>query len=109
MIEIIVINHLKKELNISVGTDLKEVKEQVVITKTSSSTSNLITSAMIAIKSYSDTRYKASLLNEKVKEAMSKLIENENVSSCKLNTDYDFTDTTTKQFRYQAVFDICFY
>ena len=32
----------------------------------------------------------------------------ENIFACRLNSDYDFTDTSTKQHRYKAVFDITY-
>ena len=52
--------------------------------------------------------YKAAELNEKVKAAMERLIELDSVSKCELNTDYNFTDTDKKQYRYQAVFDVVY-
>ena len=53
--------------------------------------------------------YEASLLNEKVKEAVEELIKLNIVSQVKLNSDYAFNDTETKRYRYQAVFDIHHY
>ena len=51
----------------------------------------------------------ASSLNEEVKKAVDSLIELNEIASVKLNTDYNFTDTTTKKYRYQAVYDIKHY
>ena len=31
-----------------------------------------------------------------------------NVFRCELNGDYNFTDTETKRYRYQAVFDLTY-
>jgi len=31
------------------------------------------------------------------------------IGKVKLNSDYNFTDTVTKQYRYQAVYDISHY
>ena len=50
--------------------------------------------------------YKASELNEIVKEKMDDLITLPNISKSSLNSDYNFTDTQTKKYRYQAVYDI---
>ena len=37
-------------------------------------------------------------------------IENQNpVSRAALNTDYNYTDTVTKRYRYQAVYDFIYY
>ena len=40
---------------------------------------------------------------------MEDLADLDEVSACRLNSDYNFTDTTTKHYRYQAVFDLVFY
>ena len=53
--------------------------------------------------------YGAAALNEEVKKAVDSLIELNEIASVTLNTDYNFTDTTTKQYRYQAVYDIKHY
>ena len=31
------------------------------------------------------------------------------ISSAKLDTDYNFTDTSTREYRYQAVYDLTYY
>lgn len=33
---------------------------------------------------------------------------NTDISKAKLNSDYNYTDTTTKSYRYQAVYDLVF-
>jgi hypothetical protein len=53
--------------------------------------------------------YKTAVLNEMVKKAMEDIIEIDAVSRCELNTDYNYTDTETKRYRYQAVFDIVYH
>ena len=45
-------------------------------------------------------------LNEAVKDAMDNFIEEVQVSKSSLNSDYNFTDTQSKTYRYQAVYDI---
>ena len=62
-----------------------------------------------AFQSYSTSLYNASLLNELTKQAVDSLIELDDIASVRLNTDYNFTDSTTKQYRYQAVYDIKHY
>ena len=61
------------------------------------------------IQSYSSSKYKASLLNEKVKDVMYDLIELDEITSLHRNSDYDYTDTTIKKYRYQALFDIGYF
>ena len=49
-------------------------------------------------------------MNEEVIDVMlNGLITEGDIAKVDLNTDYNFTDTTTKQYRYQAVFDIVHY
>ena len=78
----------------------------VIVDKTGSSEENHIYSATFALQSYAKTLYEAAALNEEVKKAMDKIIELDMISSSKLNTDYPFTDTTKKQYRYQAVYEL---
>ena len=41
-----------------------------------------------------------------MKEAMKKIVEMDDISKCQLNSDYNYTDTTRKKYRYQAVYDM---
>ncbi len=81
----------------------------IVLEKTGSSEENRIPSATIAIQSYGTTLYEAAVLNEKVKEVMRDIVKLPSVSSCDLNSDYNFTYTAMKAYRYQAVFVITYY
>lgn len=82
--------------------------EYIVIEKTASGEQNKIRSAMIAVQSISETGlYTAAQMNESVIEVMSNFADNSaEIYSCKLNSDYNFTDPETKEYRYQAVFNI---
>ena len=81
-----------------------------IVEKTGSSESNHISSSTITIRSYADTLFKAAEMNADLKEVMlNQLIELNDISSVELNGDYNYTDTTTKRYRYQAVFDIVHY
>lgn len=53
--------------------------------------------------------YDAARLNERVKAAMDSAAELDAVSASRLNSDYNFTDTTTKRYRYQAVYDLVYF
>ena len=83
--------------------------EYVLLEKTGSSRTNYINSATIALQSYADSLYSAALLNEEVKRAMDDSVVLDEICSASLNSDYNFTDTTTKEFRYQAVYDVTHY
>ena len=84
-------------------------KRYILIEKTSSKRDNLLNSSVIAIQSYAAPLYEAAKLNEKIKEIIDQLVYVDEVSGVRLNSDYNFTDTETKQYRYQAVFDIKHY
>lgn len=111
MIEIIIIEYLSKKLGIKVVAEKHDDMPQkyVLIEKTGSSRENFINKATVAIQSYADSMYEAATLNECVKQAMDDITVLSTVSRAELNSDYNFTDTTKKEYRYQAVYDITFF
>ena len=78
----------------------------VLVEKTGSSRVNFLESSTFAFQSYGRTMLEAIELNEEVKEAVFDLIRVPTISASKLSRDYNFTDTTTEEYRYQAIFDI---
>ena len=110
MIEMIVCNYLESKLNIKARPEkpLSE-SECIFVEKTAGEESDYITSATVAIQSYGSSMYKAADLNKKVKAAMRDIVELDNVSAVRYVTDYNFTDTETKQYRYQAVYTVTYY
>lgn len=111
MIEIIVKNYLTKLLDIPVVFEHQKnlPKRYIILEKIGGSKENFLNSSTIAIQSYAESLYEAAKLNEKVKQLMNDLIKVEEISKVKLNSDYNFTDTETKKYRYQAVFNINYY
>ena len=111
MIETIILDYLK-----AAGVNaLMEIPEGggtppfVIIQKTGGSEENKIRHATIAIQSYGASLYLAASLNVYVCNLMDGLVVLPEVASCRLNSDYNYTDTTKKQYRYQAVFDVVYY
>lgn len=113
MIETIIIGYLsgKTAAGASVFAEIPKdpVSPYIVIEKTGTNTNNRLTTATIAVKSYAASMLEAASLNESVKTAMDQIVELNDVASCKLNSDYNFTDPNSKQYRYQAVFQITHY
>lgn len=111
MIEIILKEYLQEALGIPTYLEIpvKPPAQYIAIEKTGGGDSNYIDSATFAIRSYADTLYEAAKLNEKVKTAMRNAVELPEISKADLNSDYNFTDTTTKKYRYQAVYDLTHY
>lgn len=81
----------------------------VLIEKTGGGEENRLRHATVAIQSYGASMYAAAQLNEQLLTAMDGLPALDAVAACHLNSDYNFTDTAKKQYRYQAVFDIVYY
>ncbi|MBS4750970.1 hypothetical protein KG091_07750 [Carnobacteriaceae bacterium zg-ZUI78] len=111
MIELIVKEYLSLRLDVPSFFEREPHMPDkcIIIEKTSGSYKNKLKSATIAIQSYANTLYEAALLNENVKDVMDKIIELDTISGVHLNSDYNFTDTEMKLYRYQAVFDIFYY
>lgn len=86
----------------------------ILIEKTGSSTENMIETATIAIQSIVDSMQGKSLLdaaelNEEIKDVMREFVALNDVVMVDLSTDYNFTDSSTKEYRYQAVYTIIHY
>lgn len=79
-----------------------------LVEKTGSTNRDHIHTAQIVIQSYGTSKADAAAMNEALVSAMRDLITLASVSACRLNSDYDFTDTAKKRHRYQAVFDITY-
>lgn len=111
MIELIIKNWLDQKLSVPVYLEEPPQKpgEYVLIEKTGSVTRNRLTGGTCAIQSYAKSLYEAAALNEQVKAAMSEIITLDEVAKVSLNSDYNFTDTETKRYRYQAVYDLKHY
>lgn len=81
----------------------------VLIDQTASSRRNHIITTTVAIQSYGSSLVDAFLLNETVKGKMEDFLDEEGITRVSLETDYNFTNTATKQYRWQAVYQITHY
>lgn len=111
MIEKIVLDHLTGILTVPVHMETPSPDAGVfcVVEKSGSGERNQIYDALVIVRSYANSLYKAAELNEEVKAAMKSLDEHDEVTDCLLNTDYAYQDPTTGRYRYQAVFNINHY
>lgn len=104
------IEYLTEHLDVYVGVEAPEaVSGYVLLDQTGSSNRNHITTATVAVQSYGASLEEAIRLNESVKAVMLGFVEEDEVSRVKLETDYNFTNTATKQYRWQAVYEITHY
>lgn len=81
----------------------------VVVEKTGGGAENRLRKATVAIQNYADSLALAAALNETVIDRMDGIAALPGIASCRLNSDYNYTDTAKKRYRYQAVFDIVYY
>lgn len=119
MIETTVLNYLGDKLDVPVLMELPEVpsedfpvfpEEVVVIEKIADSVSNMLHTASIAIQSYStNSLYDAAALDERVRKAMDAIEELNEIGGASMESNYNFTNTGTKRYRYQCVYDIVYY
>ena len=111
MIETTVLDYLRDRLGVPVTMEVPEGASGtfVVLEKTGSSRQNYIRRATLAVQSYAPTLLQAAQLDDAVIEAMLALPKLDRVAACRLERDYNFTDTETKKYRYQAVFAVTYY
>lgn len=112
MIEQVILEYMKKAIDVPVHMERPENPPEmyVLLEKTGSGYEDGIYSAVFIFQSYADTLYEAAALNELLKQAIEHMPETEDeICRCQLNSDYNYTDTAEKKYRYQAVYDITHY
>ena len=110
IIEKVICDYLKTKLDCSVLPERPDRPfGRMVFVEKVGGHGEYITESTVAIQSYETSLYKAASLNEDVKDAMRTLTEIPEICKVTLNSDYNYSDTTTKEYRYQAVFDVIHY
>ena len=111
MIEETLINYLESCLTVPVDMEIPaEAPEKfIVLEKTGGGMENHIFESTFAVQSYAGRLYEAATLNEEAKGYMLYGQTPAEIISVRLNSDYNYTDTSTKRYRYQAVYDIKHY
>jgi hypothetical protein len=105
MIEKTILDYLDEHLTVPVYMEepIDKPASYVLIERTGSSESDLIESTTLALQSYGASLYDAAVLNMAVKARIKQAVELPSVSAVYINSDYNFTDTETKRYRYQCV------
>ena len=105
MIEKTILDYLGEHLSVPVYMEepIDKPASYVLIERTGSSESDLIESTTLALQSYGASLYDAAALNMAVKSRIKQAVELPSVSAVYINSDYNFTDTETKRYRYQCV------
>ena len=105
MIEKTILDYLDEHLTVPVYMEepIDKPSSYVLIERTGSSESDLIETTTLALQSYGASLYDAATLNMAVKARIKQAVELPSVSAVYINSDYNFTDTETKRYRYQCV------
>lgn len=112
MIETILLDYLNNcNLSAMVYMEQPEVKPTAffLLEKTGGNMTDQIKQSNFIVQSYGVSLYDAATMNKEVKEAMFNAITLNDISKVELNSDYNYSDPTTKQYRYQAVFVVTHY
>jgi hypothetical protein len=111
MIETKIIDYLNS--NLEANTYMEQPEEKPVrfyiMERTAGGETNHIREGSFSVQSYAPTLYEASLMNNAMINVFKGLVELPEVSRVVLNSDYNFTDPTTQQYRYQANFVVTYY
>ena len=110
MIEKIMLDYLTERLDVPVYMEepTEDLTDYVLIEKVGSSESNHVPTATLTFQSYGASLYEAALRNLLVKTLVNNSVELDEISAVRLNSDYNFTDSTTKKYRYQALFVVTY-
>lgn len=92
-----------------IGRPDSDRDKYLIVQRSGSRRENHLYSSTIAVQSYAGSIYEAAKLNEKVIEIMDNITELDRITAVDLNSTYLFMKTSTKQPRYQAVFDLYHY
>lgn len=121
MIEKIVLDYLTEQMTteqtiVPVFMELPEVPSEdyptmpgrfIVLEKVGGGLTDHINSGSIAVQSYSlNSLYDAAALDEEVRGVMLNMVTQGAISGIRLASNYNHTDTRTKRYRYQSVFEI---
>ena len=110
MIELIICEYLSEKLDCAVLPEKPDRPfGKMVFVERTGGRGKFLRETTVAIQSYGTSLYEAAMLNEEVISEMQGLIERDEVTKVTLNSNYNYTDTATKEYRYQAVFDIIHY
>lgn len=113
MIETTILDYLSARAGVPCHMEVPKTAPDsfVILDKTGGTKDNLLSRATVAIQSYAASLYEAAVLNDHIVKYMEELPENAvNVTKVGINSGgYNFPDTDSKRYRYQAVFDIYYY
>ena len=112
MIEKTILDYLAEQMSpipVYMETPENVPQKYYLLQKTASGTENHINRATFAIQSISsESLLEAATMNEDIKIAIGGIIYAADISKAELNSDYNFTNSQTKEYRYQAVYNFVY-
>ena len=110
MIEEIIIHYLGHEQALPVYAELPgdPPDEYILLQRTGGAEENLIREATVAVQTVTtESRFRAAQLAEALRTTMLGIVSRREIFHCSVNAGpYDFTDSTTKAYRYQTVYTL---
>lgn len=108
MILELVKKYLEENMNIPVHMEIPAdpPKKYLTIQKLDGGKTNQVKAITLSIEAYDESKYKASMLSDKVEEQMESLGESDKVFSCKLGGGGDDTDSISKKYRFETIWNI---
>lgn len=109
MIEITVMHYLEAQLPDVpwyMEKPEKPPERYGLVRKTGSGMVNHIHETTVAVQSIAPSLYEAMLLNDRAVAALRAMSPADGVFTVRINSDYEYTDMTTKEHRYQAVAEV---
>ena len=111
MIEVILREYLSEEVSYSVLMEKPDnpPDEFAILERTGDSQENYVRDATIAIQTYAGSLYRAAQMAEEIADLMEEAAILDEIGSVELNSIYNYTNRLTKEYRYQAVFNVTYY
>ena len=107
MIETDVLEYLRQSISTPVYLERPDQEpEYVLIEKIGKRKRDWITTDSFAFQSYAGSLVRAIEIDSAVQEAMDRFAETPGISACRLSSNYNFTDTRYRKYRYQCTYEI---
>ena len=112
LIEATVIGYLSSALqtnNVYAERPIDLPEEYYIIEKTAAGEENHIQKDTVAVQSISSVSLlNAATMSKAAEKAMKAIISIAGIGKCQLNSAYNFTNPETREYRYQAIFDLTY-
>lgn len=111
MIEKIILDYLSQALDDPVTMEIPASPPErlYVLEKVGGGREDLVRHTMLALSSRAPSLYEAAQMQETAMGIMFNAAALDAVSDVKLNTEYNNTDTASKDYQYEAVYEITHY